>query len=85
MKFPPGEDRPDVHEPSKIEKDVQRAVYLVVSLYRFFQVQAVPVEGISGNEARKQVVGAERTTYTDDEKLETSHQYQLLESPETRM
>ena len=70
MELSPGEDCADVHEATEVEKDVKTAVDFIVSLVRFFQVHAIPVEGVSGDEAREQIIGTERTTDTDGEELE---------------
>lgn len=65
----PGKDSPDIHEAAKVEKYVYAAVHLIVPLLRLLEVESVPVQNVSGDEASKEIVGSENTADSDGEEL----------------
>lgn len=69
MEFFPGKDCSNVHEASKIQKNVETAVDLVVAFLGLVKIHAAPVECIARNKTCEQVIGTNRSADTDDEEL----------------
>ena len=65
----PRHDDTDVHEPKKVEKDIDASVDLIVALDSLLKILAVPVQGDAGHEAGQEIIGANGAACSDDKEL----------------
>lgn len=69
MELIPWQDRANVHEPSKVEQDVDTRVDFVMARFGLFEILAIPVECASGDEACEKVVSTEGAACANDKQL----------------
>lgn len=65
----PWHDGSDVHETAEVQEDIDTAVDLVVSLFSFLEELAIPVQGVSCDEACEEIIGPEHTADSDSKQL----------------
>jgi hypothetical protein len=66
----PGHDGANVHESAEVEEDVHDGVDFVVAGFGFAEECAVPVQGVTGDEAGEKVVCADEAAYTQEPELQ---------------
>lgn len=72
MEFGPRDDGADVHEPTKVEKNVDAGVDFIVASLGFHEILPIPVERVSSHCAGKKVVGSDGAACSEDEKTKSS-------------
>lgn len=77
VEFAPRNSSSDKHKSTKVEEDVETVVDFVVSRIRLGEEVSIPIEGVASDEAGNQIVGANRSTGTEDEETDGDREQQV--------
>lgn len=69
MEVIPRDNSPDVHEPPKVEENVDTGIDFVMTGFSLRQIAAVPVQGTASKETGEEVVRSDAATGSKEEQL----------------